>query len=506
MCRDVSADAVHRTFIKMSRSVQGDVHLSKGPFRTVPVVRSNPQQRKSTMKKSLRAIIAGTVIAATAVATAGPVLAGTTLNGGGSSFVANLMNACQDYNAASVNSDGDRISYSSVGSGSGKTNFANNTYKFGATDSAYSSGAPANFVYVPLVAGSISVMYNLKGVSPVGATVRLSPQTVGDIFAGKIKMWNDPAIVVDNTSATKPAVKKGSKSGVSASITKVGSKVTITVASNASALKTFKGKKISFIRTTAKNKTSKAGTDQTLKGSVKATFSYAKGDIYTVKVGTKSIAAVGTDPIATGVTVKLPAKPIRVTYRSGTSGTTNNFTLFLNKTAPATWTKPANDSFTAAFPGSIPTDGSFQAATGSDGVANYVQSTDGAITYTELSFVKSRENIDVKSALLKNNAGLYIDPTPAATAAFYAEAPVSAEGLVTPDYTVAAADAYLLNAIAYGLGYTTPSTANTGVRKFFEYVLQTCSPQQGVGVGYAPLTGAILTKALSQVAKIGPAS
>lgn len=454
------------------------------------------------MRTSLKALVAGTILAATVVTNGSPASAAT-LNGGGSTFVANLMNECLSYNAAAANTDNDVVSYTGVGSGTGKTNFANKTYKFAATDSPYSSGAPSNFVYVPLVAGGISVMYNLKGVSPVGATVRLSPQTVGDIFAGKIKMWNDPKIVADNTSATKPAVKKGSKSGVTASIKKVGTKVTISVTSSAAALKAFKGKTISFTKTTAAKKTTKVGTAIALRASAKGTFPYAKGDVYTVKVGTKSIAAIGVDPILTGVTLKLPAKAIRVTYRSGTSGTTNNFTNFLNKTAGATWTKSANDSFTSAFPGSVPSDGSFQAATGSDGVANYVQSTDGAITYTEVSFVKSRESINVKSALLKNNAGIYTEPTPAATAAFYAEAPVSADGLVTPDFSVAAADAYLLNAIAYGLGYTTASADNTGVRKYFEYVLKTCSPKNGVSVGYAPLAGSILTKALSQVAKIG---
>lgn len=455
------------------------------------------------MRTSLKASIASLGVAAALITSAVPASAATTLNGGGSSFVANMMNDCLGYNSAPQNTDNDTVSYASVGSGSGKTNFANNTYKFGATDSAYSSGAPSNFVYVPLVAGSISVMYHLEGISPAGAVVRLSPTTVGEIFAGTIKMWNDPKIVADNKAASKPAVKKASKLGVTASIKKVGTKVAITVTSNATALKTFKGKTISFTKTTAKLASKKMGTPIPVKASATATFPYVKGDLYTVRVGTKSVAAIGLDPIALGITLKMPAKPIRVTYRSGNSGTTNNFTNFLNKTASATWTKSASDSFTSAFPGSIPTDGSFQAATGSDGVANYVQSTDGAIGYTELSYVQDRQTGNISSAQLKNNAGVYVTPSPAATAAFYAEAPVSAEGLVTPDFNVAAADAYLLNAIAYGLGYTTSSTANTGVRKFFQYFLQTCAPQKGVAGGYAPLAGSILTKSLAQVAKIG---
>jgi phosphate transport system substrate-binding protein len=460
------------------------------------------------MKKSLKALVAGAILAATAVSTSSPVFAGNTINGSGSTFIANMMYECTSYNTSSANTDGDTVSYANPGggSGAGRTAFANKTVKFAAADSPYTSGAPANFVYVPLIAGSISVMYHLEGIKPAGAVVRLSPTTVGDIFAGKIKMWNDAKIVADNTAATKPAVTRGSKSGVTASIKKAGSKVTITVKSSAAALKTFKGKTISFTKTTSNLVTAKKGTPLALKATQTATFPYVKGDTWTVKVGTKSVAAIGVDPISLGITLTLPATAIRVQYRSGTSGTTNNFTNFLNKTASATWTKSANDSFTTAFPGTVPDDGSFQSQVGSDGVANGVVATNGAIGYTELSYALDRQTPNIGSAQLKNNAGIYVTPTARSTAAFYAEASVAADGLVTPDYTVQAADAYLLNAVAYGLGYTTSSADNTGVRKFFKYFLETCAPAKGPGIGYAPLAGAILTKALAQVAKIGPVS
>ena len=82
------------------------------------------------MRTSLKATLSSLAIAGALIATAVPASAATTLNGGGSSFVANLMNACLVYNDASANVNSDTVSYSSVGSGSGKTNFANNTYKF----------------------------------------------------------------------------------------------------------------------------------------------------------------------------------------------------------------------------------------------------------------------------------------------------------------------------------------------------------------------------------------
>ena len=431
--------------------------------------------------------------------------AGSTLNGGGSTFVANLVDICSaQYNRNSMsNPNSDVLSYSATGSGTGKTNFANNTYKWGASDSVYSTGAPSGFLYVPMVAGAIAVAYKLDGVTPAGSTVRLSNETVAKIFAGQIKMWNDPLIAADNKASVTPATKKGVKAGVTTVIKKSGTKVALTITATASGLKKFAGKKITFTKTTTAGKTTKAGTALALKSKVSQSFAYAAGDIYTVKVGTTSVAAVGVDDITVGTTLSLPAVPIKVAYRSGNSGTTNNFTKYLNATSPTIWSKPANDAFGSAFPGSVPADGTFQAASGSDGVSNYVKDNNGAITYTELSYATERASAGVKSALIKNNAGVYTAPSAASSAAFYAEAAVDESGVVAPDYALAAADAYLINAIAYALAYTANTEVNLGVKSYLTYFLGTCAPNNGAGAGYAPLAGSILTKAQAQVAKIG---
>ncbi|MEY4391860.1 MAG: hypothetical protein RLZZ544_569, partial [Actinomycetota bacterium] len=186
--------------------------------------------------------------------------------------------------------------------------------------------------------------------------------------------------------------------------------------------------------------------------------------------------------------------------------TTNNFTNFLNKAVGSIWTTAANDSFTTAFPGgstAVPTDGTFQSVTGSDGVANYVKDNNGAITYTEMSYVEERKTASIQSAAIKNNAGKYVAPSSKATSAFYAEATVNTDGSVNPDYTVAAADAYLINAVSYGLGATAASTTNTAVSSWFTYVLKTCAPASAETAFYAPLAGNLLTKALAQAAKVG---
>jgi phosphate transport system substrate-binding protein len=49
----------------------------------------------------------------------------------------------------------------------------------------------------------------------------------------------------------------------------------------------------------------------------------------------------------------LPNQPIKVVYRSDSSGTTENFTNYLNKSAPTIWTKAKAAVFTSSFPGNI---------------------------------------------------------------------------------------------------------------------------------------------------------
>lgn len=436
------------------------------------------------------------------------VRAGTAIDGTGATFPANLIDICAaQYNRSSVNNvNADTVAYvTPTGSGGGKTAFTNQTKVWAATDSAYSSGAPSfGYVYVPIISGAISVMYRLDGVSPANATVRLSPTTVGKIFSGQIKMWNDPAIAADNKAKTIPAVKKATKNGVVVTAAKSASSVSFTMSANAAGLKKFKGKKIVITRT------SKSGVQtqlfsKVIAGKLSFKVGYQKGASYAIKAGTTSIGSVGVDAVVDGVTLTLPSTVIKVAYRSGTSGTTNNFTNFLNKAVGSIWTNAANDSFTTAFPGgsgAVPADGTFQSASGSDGVANYVVSNNGAITYTELSYVEERKSASIKSALIGNNAGKYTAPSAAATGAFYAEAAVAENGLVTPDYSVAAADAYLINAISYGLGATANSTANTAVKSWFSYFINKCAPASAAGAFYAPLAGNLLTKALAQVAKV----
>ena len=127
-------------------------------------------------------------------------LKSATLNGSGSTFQLGFNQVVigafkQQQKAVTIN-------YQGVGSGQGRTDFANKVTDFGGTDAPYSAGtAPADpFLYFPTVVAPITISYNLDTVK----SLRLSPETTAKIFSAQITKWNDPAIAADNPSAKLP--------------------------------------------------------------------------------------------------------------------------------------------------------------------------------------------------------------------------------------------------------------------------------------------------------------
>jgi ABC-type phosphate transport system substrate-binding protein len=411
-----------------------------------------------------------------------------------------MMDICAaQYNRnTAFNTNTDTVTYASVGSSTGRSGFANGTYKFGGSESAYTSGAPATLVYVPLVGGAIAIGYRVDGMTPANAQVRLTGELVAKIFAGQIKMWNDPEIVAANKATSVAKKLTATKDGVTATVAKVGTKVNFTVKMNAAARAKYKNAKVVITRT-ALGGSPKVVLSAKPAATLPRSIAFAKNTVYTVKAGKTTIGVLATEKVQDGVTITFPSTPIRVVHRSDGSGTTNNFANFLNKSYPAIWTKATSDTFSTAFPGTIPTDGSFQSARGNEGLANYVRDNNGAITYAELSFLEER---GVKAAAVQNPGKRYVAPSPVSSAVWFEAAEVAANGLVTQNFANTAADAYPINAISYGLSSTAVSTDNAAVKSFFSYFLNQCAPKNATGVGYTALQGAILTKAIAQVAKI----
>lgn len=450
--------------------------------------------------KFRRSLIAVTAFAVASTAGAVAPANAASINGGGASFMANMMDICAaQYNRnTQFNPSGHVVTYASVGSSQGQSGFANNTYTFGGSESAYSANAPANLVYVPLVGGPIAIGYRLDGLRPAGATMRLNGEVIAKIFAGQIKSWNDPAIAALNQGSTVKRKLTVTGDGVTVTAKKVGANVQLAVSMTAAAAKKYRNANVTITSATVGGET-KSILKAKYRNRITRTATYAKNTTYKVTAGKRNLGILAVDTVRDGVKLTLPDQAIRVVHRSDGSGTTNNFANYLNKSYPAIWTKPTNNAFGTAFPGTLPTDGSFQSARGNEGVSSYVRDNDGSITYAEPSFLDERS---VKYADVLNPGGVYVKPTPVSSASWFEGAEVTADGLVNQNYAYKAISAYPINAISYGLTSSAASTNAALTKGFFSYFLNTCSPKAAPGAGYTPLTGAILAKALTQLAKV----
>ena len=155
--------------------------------------------------KLSRSIKVAAVVAAAAVVATSPAFAGTALTGAGSSFAAPLIGACKTaYQSAS----GNTVTYNPAGSGTGRKNADANIGDFNFSDATYVP-AVSSIIHIPVVAAPVAIAYNLNSTK----TLYLSPSTLSDIFAGKITMWNDPAIAADNNGTSPQVVFKKDASG-----------------------------------------------------------------------------------------------------------------------------------------------------------------------------------------------------------------------------------------------------------------------------------------------------
>jgi phosphate transport system substrate-binding protein len=145
------------------------------------------------------------------------------LTGAGASFPAPLYQRWfAEYNKVKPDV---QISYQSVGSGAGVEQFTKGTVDFGASDTAMKDEEIAKVskgvVLLPMTAGSIVLAYNLPDVQGL----KLPRAVYSDIFLGKIKTWDDPAIAKANPGAKLPklpiqVVYRSDGSGTTAVFTK----------------------------------------------------------------------------------------------------------------------------------------------------------------------------------------------------------------------------------------------------------------------------------------------
>lgn len=139
------------------------------------------------------------------------------ITGAGSTFAAPIYTKWAD---AYQKSGGGKVNYQGIGSSGGVKQIVAKTVDFAGSDAPLKDEdlAKEGLFQFPTVVGGVVPVVNVPGVTPGELT--LSGEVLGDIYLGKIKKWNDPAIVALNPKAKLPdtdiaVVRRADGSGTS---------------------------------------------------------------------------------------------------------------------------------------------------------------------------------------------------------------------------------------------------------------------------------------------------
>jgi phosphate transport system substrate-binding protein len=129
---------------------------------------------------------------------------GVALNGAGATFPYPIYSKWFSTYAAKT---GVKINYQSIGSGGGVRQISEGTIDFGATDAPMSADEMSKatggaIMHIPTVIGMVTIAYNVPEIT---VPLKLTGETVADIFLGKIKKWDDPRIAATNPGVTLPS-------------------------------------------------------------------------------------------------------------------------------------------------------------------------------------------------------------------------------------------------------------------------------------------------------------
>ena len=198
----------------------------------------------------------------------------------------------------------------------------------------------------------------------------------------------------------------------------------------------------------------------------------------------KEIAADNPD-------AKLPDADIVVAHRSDGSGTTDNFTKYLDKAAKDVWKLKSGS--TVEWPADT------QAGNGNAGVAQIVKNTKGAIGYVDLSDAKAS---GLKYAQVKNQGGKFVEPsTDSASAA--------GDGIEVKDNLLFSAldpkgdAAYPITYQSWVIVYAkqTNPTKGAALKSYIKYLV-TDGQAQLKSLDFAALPKSLADKAVAQLDKI----
>jgi phosphate transport system substrate-binding protein len=230
------------------------------------------------------------------------------------------------------------------------------------------------------------------------------------------------------------------------------------------------------------------------------TMAYNLSGVSNLKLDATTIAGIfqGTiktwnDPAIKALNsgVSLPSTAITIAVRSDSSGTTQNFSLFLKDAVPSVW--KLGSSSTIKWPSTA------HAASGNGGVAQAVKSTPGAIGYVDYSTAKAS---GLSYASVKNSSGAFVAPSAASASA--------AAGGVTVKSNLTFAAVWASGAAAYPITYQSwdlvyakqPNANDAALLKAYLGYLLGAGQQLLTQLNYAPLPSSIDSMATAQLSQI----
>lgn len=184
----------------------------------------------------------------------------------------------------------------------------------------------------------------------------------------------------------------------------------------------------------------------------------------------------------------LPDTDITIAHRTEASGTTKNFTTFLDTASDGAWTLGTGD--TVEWPANS------QAGQGNSGVASLVKDTDGAIGYVDFSDATAAQ---LQVASIKNKVGSYIAPSLDGASAALAGAEINDDLTYNP-INASGADAYPITAPTWIIVYAKQTNQGEGnaVKEWLTYILNE-GQDLAADVMYAKLPTNLQQKAITQL-------
>ncbi|GII92486.1 phosphate ABC transporter substrate-binding protein PstS [Sinosporangium siamense] len=191
---------------------------------------------------------------------------------------------------------------------------------------------------------------------------------------------------------------------------------------------------------------------------------------------------------------KLPSTAIQAFHRSDESGTSDNFTKFLKATSE--WPYEASKAWPAEAKG--------LGAKGSDGISQAIKTTQGAVSYVELSYA---ENSELQMAKIGNGAGEFVELTPESAGKTVEAADIVGEGndlKMKIDYATKTSGAYPIVLVTYEITCEKglPVEQASLVKSFLAYTSSDAGQQALTALGYAPLPASVVTKVRTAVEAI----